>query len=148
MWPSLFDDAETKASFDRLRARYDERLAYLVAAVDGAYRNRVRTGFEPLEAYAKSVGEIARIAAIAEGYSPEEARERETAVCEKTLREGMDDRRLQNAASSAGRPRAWRSISRPPAAYWRGNCGEDIVATQHRKEVHHDQTFDPRGKPS
>jgi hypothetical protein len=91
MWPSLFDDPETKASFDRLRAHYDERIAYLVAAVDGAYRHRVRTGFKPLEAYAKSVGEIAKFAAIAEGYSPEEARERETAVYEKTLREGMDD---------------------------------------------------------
>jgi hypothetical protein len=92
MWPSLFDDPETKASFDRLRARgFDERIAYLVAAVDGAYRDRVRTGFEPMEAYAKSVGEIAGIAARAEGYSPEEARERETAVYEKTLREGMDD---------------------------------------------------------
>jgi hypothetical protein len=92
MWPSLFDDPETKASFDRLRARgYDERIAYLVAAVDGAYRNRVRTGYKPLEAYAKSVGEIAKLAAIAEGYSPEEARKRETEVYEKTLREGMDD---------------------------------------------------------
>jgi hypothetical protein len=92
MWPSLFDDPKTKASFDRLRARgYDERIAYLVAAVDGAYRSRVSTGYKPLEAYAKSVGEIANLAAIAEGYSPDGASERERAVYEKTLREGMDD---------------------------------------------------------
>jgi hypothetical protein len=71
MWPSLFDDPETKASFNRLRASYDERIAYLVVTVDGAYRNRVKTGVKPLEAYAKSVGEMAGIAAIAEGYSPE-----------------------------------------------------------------------------
>ena len=46
MWPSLFDDDETKASFDRLRARSDERMAFIVAAVDGAFRRRVKTGHD------------------------------------------------------------------------------------------------------
>ena len=90
-WPSLFDDETTKQEFARLRARYDERLAFLVAAVDSAFRSRVRTGHKPLEAYARSVGELAKINAIAEGYSPEEADERERTVYQKTLREGLDD---------------------------------------------------------
>ena len=90
-WPSLFDDETTKQEFARLRARYDERLAFLVAAVDGAFRSRVATGHKPLEAYARSVGDLARINAMAEGYSPDEADARERTVYEKTLREGLDD---------------------------------------------------------
>jgi hypothetical protein len=90
-WPSLLDDAQTRASFERLRLRYDERIAFMVAAVDGAYRNRVRTGYDRVEAYARTVGEIARINAIVEGYSPEIASEREATVYEKTRREGLDD---------------------------------------------------------
>jgi hypothetical protein len=82
----------TKQEFEGLKARgYDERLAFLVAAVDGAFRNRVGTGYDPVEAYARSVGEIAKLNALAEGYSPDEASDRERAVYEKTLREGLDD---------------------------------------------------------
>jgi hypothetical protein len=89
-----------------------------------AFSSRVSTGYKPLEAYAKSVGEIANLAAIAEGYSPDVASERERAVYEKTLREGMDDpvhphaerfaplsyahrRNLQNVASSVARSGLW-----------------------------------------
>lgn len=88
MWPSLFEDPETQASFERLKAKYDERLAFMVAAIDGAFRNRVKTGYTPLKAYAKSVAEAARINAMVEGYSPDVANEREQEVYVRILREG------------------------------------------------------------
>src|SRR5262249_48616140 len=91
MLPSLFNDPDTMASFERLRGSYDERTAFLVAAIDGAYRSRVEAGHERSEAYALSVGEIARISAIVMGYSRDEGRAREKAVYERTLREGLDD---------------------------------------------------------
>ena len=91
MWPSLFDDIETKASFYRLRGRYDERMAFMVAAIDGAFRKRLQTSYTPLKAYAESVAEAAEINAKVEGYSPTVAAERRREVYEKTLREGLDD---------------------------------------------------------
>ena len=91
-WPSLFDDEETKASFGRLTsAGYDKRIAFKVAAVDCAFRARIKTGHKPPEAYARSVAEIAKINALVEGYAPEVAADRQNAVYEKTLREGLDD---------------------------------------------------------
>ena len=86
MWPSLFDDPKAKESFERLRNKFDPRIAFLVAAVDSDYRTRLKTGYEPAEAYARSVGDIARIHALVEGYSPDQARERQAAVYEETLR--------------------------------------------------------------
>jgi hypothetical protein len=92
MWPSLFGDPETQASFQRLRAAgLDERVAFMVAAVDANFRRSVASGDKPLEAYAASVADAAKINAIVEGYSPDEARDRQTIVYEKTLREGLDD---------------------------------------------------------
>jgi hypothetical protein len=44
-----------------------------------------------LEAYAKSVGEIAKLAAIAEGYSPEVGQLAREGGVRKDLGEGMDD---------------------------------------------------------
>ena len=77
MWPSLFDDDETKASFERLRICDDERMAFMVAAVDGAFRKRIRTGSKPPEAYARSVDEIAKMNALVEGYSLSDSAKRE-----------------------------------------------------------------------
>src|SRR5262245_59123594 len=91
MWPSLFDDKETTASFERLRGRYDKRMAFMVASVDAAFRRRVKTGDKPLEAYARSVAEIANINALEEGFSPDVARKRAEEVYTRTLREGLDD---------------------------------------------------------
>lgn len=91
MWPSLFDDKETTASFERLRGRYDKRMAFMVASVDATFRRRLKTGHTPIEAYARSVAEVANINAIVEGFSPDVARKREEEVYAKTLREGLDD---------------------------------------------------------
>jgi hypothetical protein len=77
MWPSLFDDKETTASFERLRGRYDKRMAFMVASVDATFRRRLKTGHTPIEAYARSVAEVANINAIVEGFSPDVARKRE-----------------------------------------------------------------------
>ena len=45
----------------------------------------------PLEAYARSVGELARINALLEGFDPTVAKKREALIYHKTLREGLDD---------------------------------------------------------
>ena len=91
MWSAPLDDPQTKAAYERIRHRgLDPRLAFMVAAVDGAYRNRVATGFTPLEAYARSLEEFARINALVEGYSDAVASERAKTVYEKTKREGVD----------------------------------------------------------
>ena len=80
------------ASFERLRSSgLDERVAFSVAAVDHAYRQRTKAGCGKVEAYARSVAEMAKINAILEGYSHGAARDRETAVYQKALREGLDD---------------------------------------------------------
>jgi hypothetical protein len=91
-WPSLFDDEVAMASFERLRSSgLDERVAFSVAAVDHAYRQRTKAGCGKVEAYARSVAEMAKINAIVEGYSPGAARDRETVVYQKALREGLHD---------------------------------------------------------
>ena len=66
-------------------------MAYMIAAVDHAFRDRVKTGYKPLKAYAVTLGELAKINAILEGYDQNIASEREAAVYEKTLRESLDD---------------------------------------------------------
>ena len=88
----LFEEPEAKASYERLiRAGLDQRMAFMTAATDAAFRTRVRTGATPLEAYARSVGELARINALLEGFAPTVAKKREALIYEKTLREGLDD---------------------------------------------------------
>jgi hypothetical protein len=91
MWRSLFDDPETRVSFERLRNRFDERMAFMVAATDGAFRNRVKTGYSRPDAFAKTMGELAVLNATLEGYSPDEATERERLAYDRAVREGLDD---------------------------------------------------------
>jgi hypothetical protein len=88
----LFEEPETKASYERLiEAGLDQRIAFMTAATDAAFRHLVRTGSTPLEAYARSVGELARINALLEGFGPKVAKKREILIYTKTLREGLDD---------------------------------------------------------
>jgi hypothetical protein len=88
----LFEEPQTKASYERLiEAGLDQRMAFMTAATDAAFRVRVRAGAAPLEAYAQSVGELARINALLEGFAPTVAKKREALLYTKTLREGLDD---------------------------------------------------------
>ena len=89
--PSRQESLSFKTEFEHLRAIYDERIAFMTAAIDLDFRKRRTTGMEPLEAYAKTVAEVAKVNALVEGYSEAEASERERTVYEKTKREGIYD---------------------------------------------------------
>ena len=91
MRPNLFEDLKARASLERLRGLADERVAFMVAATDAAYRNRVKAGCDRPKAYAISMGELARINATLEGYSPEEANVRQRIAYGRAMREGLDD---------------------------------------------------------
>jgi hypothetical protein len=85
---NLFDDPEARKSYQHvIGIGFDERAAFIIASVDSDFRKRVRTGFTPVEAYAKTLGELASFNALMEGYGPDVRRRREKEVYEKTKRD-------------------------------------------------------------
>ena len=61
----------------------------MVAAVDCAFRARIKTGHKPPEAYARSVAEIAKINALVEGYTPEVRRIGKTLCTKRHCAKGL-----------------------------------------------------------